>query len=192
MRGIVQHLRIEQEGKDLVLRFVLQSEEESHVAVEMRGMEIRGVLNDDDHVSLVLPSASTVSDNVARPIQIHNLKTRSVIYMWRPSRFQRVLSYVGSIVGPAIIATVATTTVSALFTTEESGSGIAPEDGFATGDGSEAASLIVAVVVEVTVLWLLWLVLFRKTRRRRSKSLWSPLVGLALGVLLANGILAWL
>jgi hypothetical protein len=91
--GVANDVRIDQEGRDVVLRFVVQSSEGDRVPVEMRGNAVRGVLESGDRVALIGTKARD-RDGVARPRLIEDQTTSSTIHMARTNFIAKALGFV--------------------------------------------------------------------------------------------------
>jgi hypothetical protein len=82
MEGVVGRVQRNEEGADAVLRFVVTCDDGTVRAVELRGREIRGVLDDGDRVAFPVSVAS--GDGLQRPGLMRNLTTASAVTAWRP------------------------------------------------------------------------------------------------------------
>ncbi len=92
IQGVVQNPRIDQEGGAVVLRCVIQCESGERVPVEMRGRQIRGVLEAGDHVAV---SARRLRDRqgIVRPKEVRNLTTNSTVLVYRPGILRRITAF---------------------------------------------------------------------------------------------------
>lgn len=110
IEGTARRVRIQDEGVDTVLRFVLESDQTPNsIPVEMRGQQILGILNEDDRVSLSVEGSVRDQDGVARPQQIQNLTVQSRVRVSRsrwPSRV--VTSPLASAIISAIVGSITT------------------------------------------------------------------------------------
>jgi hypothetical protein len=105
VQGVVQHVRLDHEGSDLVLRFVLQVDQGKAIPVEMRGERLTGVLNDGDQVRVDTEAADVREpDGVARPDRVSNLSTSSVVELARLSRVNKAVGTATGLVRSVVIA----------------------------------------------------------------------------------------
>jgi hypothetical protein len=177
----VRRLTAGQEGRERVLRFVLETDADGPVAVEMRGDELRGILCDGDHVSI---PASEVAGGTLWPRALANLSTGATVEMWQAPLRLRLVRFVGVAVATAAVSA----TVSAFvgLGLHEMWSSSGSQDVRPPGPGRvrshesfDYAPLIVAVVIAaILILVYLWL------GRRQGRSVRSAvLAGLAVGVI---------
>ncbi len=168
VEGTARSVRLEREGGEVVLRFVLElAGSDERIPVEMRGHRIKGVLTDSDRVRI---SANRLRDRdgVARPQIVQNLSTASVIRAEHRGCLRTVLSFIGSLAASVLAGWVSTILVGALtfqqpeiiaYSLEEPGAPI-----------EEAASgapwlLVVGFVVAAAVFLLLFVLpLLRRAR----------------------------
>jgi hypothetical protein len=163
MTGIVLNPRIDQEAGMVVLRCVIQCDSGERVPVEMRGREIRGVLESGDRVAL---SGKRFRDKqgIARPRELTNLSTNSTVRAYRPGVFRRVIGLLFSLV--ISVATGALTSLLVtLLTSPKRGTGgriprIGPS-GSADSSGILILSVATGVVVGLVVFYFVYV------RRRR-------------------------
>src|SRR5215208_326325 len=119
MEGIASRVRRDQEGANTVLRFGVKEQDGTPAAVEMRGHEIRGVLDDGDRVLLVAGPQRAPADGIHRPMQVENLTTGSTVTAWRPSRLERAAKPLPTALLTAAISSGVTFCFAALFTADE-------------------------------------------------------------------------
>jgi hypothetical protein len=194
MDGIVTKLRVQPEGKELILRFVLERPDGADVAVEMRGEQLRGVLDDGDRVALPDNNRQIAAvDKVARPRELQNLTTESVVYMWRPAPPRRALRYVGSIVGTTAISSVVGSLVTAFIVggggdDAPGGGGPVAPPSTSQPEGIDVGEVLTVAVFIFAVMWGIWFLVWGRARHRRGALLWPVSVGLALGALVSSAI----
>ena len=94
--GIVQNVRIDQEGGSIVLRFTAQTDDDERIPVEMRGEKMLGVLEPGDQVAIV---ARKTRDKygVMHPTRVENLTTKSIVRLKKPGIIKRFTSFVFSL-----------------------------------------------------------------------------------------------
>lgn len=119
MEGIASRVRRDQEGANTVLRFVVKEQDGTPAAVEMRGHEIRGLLDDGDRVLLVAGPQRAPADGIHRPMRVENLTTGSTVTAWRPSRLERAAKPLPTALLTAAISSGVTFCFAALFTAGE-------------------------------------------------------------------------
>lgn len=96
--GIAQDVRLDEEGKDVVLRFVLHVDGGERIPVEMRGRKVLGVLNSGDRVRLSTRGSSIRGQGrVARPTIIHNIDTASEIRVRGEGCVNQAFKFLGSL-----------------------------------------------------------------------------------------------
>ncbi len=96
--GIAHDVRLDEEGNDVVLRFVLHAEGGERIPVEMRGRKVLGVLNSGDHVRLSTRGSSIRGKgSVARPTVIHNIDTASEIRVRGEGCISQAFKFLGSL-----------------------------------------------------------------------------------------------
>src|SRR4029450_7316606 len=77
MEGTARRVQRAQEGATSILRFLLVSDDGASTAVEMRGSEIRGLLDDGDRVVMEPGSDPPAADGLHRPASVQNRTTGS-------------------------------------------------------------------------------------------------------------------
>ncbi|MFQ5879281.1 MAG: hypothetical protein ACE5IZ_03770 [Dehalococcoidia bacterium] len=98
VEGVVESVRIEQEGSNVVLRFVLRCDDGDRIPVEMRGSKALGVLDDGDRVRLTVRGKRVRGrEGVARPGRIANMSTQSVVRVARRSFIGSVINFAFSL-----------------------------------------------------------------------------------------------
>lgn len=180
---MVERLRVEAEGEHRrVVRFVLRTADERLHAVEMRGEQLNGVLNDGDTVTV--SEASRAPDGTLRPRTVRNASTGSIVGMSMPPFHRRLLKAVGlSDIWKAAVSAVVGAAVGLAFTVFESQPSQGAVPGEPTPDDAWPELLI--------PIGLLLMVLALVAIRRRRSGRWSPvLVGLALGLAAAAALIA--
>jgi hypothetical protein len=182
LEGKVGKLRFEREGSNrVVMRFVLHGDGGETRPVEMRGEELRGVIDEGDRIAVAdQPGILGTRDATLRPAQIRNLTTSGIVEMWKPGRVRRLLHAIGvtEIKSAAISASVGgviAIAISSLFST-------GPEAPLGGSDESRADAVLamfLAIAVVFTVGSAIWLLL-----RPKRHPKWAVPVGLALGLTL--------
>jgi hypothetical protein len=173
MDGIASRVRRDVEGGATVLRFLVTADDGSRAAVEMRGVEIHGILDDRDRVSF--GHDSLPAGGIHRPTTVLNLTTGAAVSSWRPSLIQRAGKPLLTMVSSAVVSSL----VTLIFTTSlgSSGESAAPGD-----DDADAGAAVAFVVIVGVLLWIVWLALFGLRGRRRGKPLWPVTAGFVVGV----------
>jgi hypothetical protein len=184
MEGIASRVRRDQEGANTVLRFVVQEQDGTLAAVEMRGHEIRGVLDDGDRVLLVAGPQRAPADGIHRPVQVENLTTGSTVTAWRPSRLERAAKPLPTALLTAAISSGVTFCFAALFTADEGPTAASPggDDGGGTDWFPFELPAIVGILATSVVLWAVWFALYGWRRRKRGHRIWPVAPGLVAGV----------
>ena len=94
VEGTVRSLRSDHEGRNVVLRFVLESGQGDRLPVEMRGSRILGVLEVGDSVWFNLEGRDLRdADGVASPRYAENLSTDSVVQALGSSQLKSCRSW---------------------------------------------------------------------------------------------------
>lgn len=159
VEGTVRSLRSDQEGQDVVLRFVLEVGEGDRLPVEMRGHQIRGVLEVGDKVRFDLEGQGLRdADGVARPGRVDNLSTNSVVRAPGSSQLRQLLelgtgflaSVFAGIVGSSLRSTPPVAALQAL-------PGSEPAGGSGGIDQTVWISVLVGLAVMVVVFYLIYL-----------------------------------
>ena len=160
--GTVRSLRSDQEGRDVVLRFVLDLGEDGRLPVEMRGHRIRGVLEVGDRVRFSVEGrALRDADGVARPRRVENLSTDSVVQAPGSSPLKKLLELVTGFAASVFAGIVSSSLLSSLRPRPQvTGLQALPGSEPAGGGGIDQAvllSVLVALVVTVVVFYLIYL-----------------------------------
>jgi hypothetical protein len=165
-QGVVSGVRTEREGNDVVLRFVLQTDSGERVPVEMRGHKVLGVLSEADRVRVYTSGASLRGrDGVARPTQIADLTTSSVVKVSKTGCLGQVFSFLGSLLLSVLTGALTTLLISILTM------GSLPASPISEGMGGEGEvpppaevvaepSLLIPLVVGLTVAAVVFFVVF--------------------------------
>jgi hypothetical protein len=180
---VVERLRDEAEGEHRrVVRFVLRTADEGLHAVEMRGEQLDGVLNDGD--SVAVSEASRAADGTLRPRTVRNASTGSVVAMSTRPFHRRLLKAVGlSEIWKATVSAVVGAAVGLAFTAFQGESKPGAIPGEPTTDDAWP-ELLVPIGLLLAVLALLALLRWRRGR-------WSAsLVGLAFGLAASAVVIA--
>jgi hypothetical protein len=189
--GTVARLRLDQEGAtNIVMRFVLNQDDGESRPVEMRGEQLRGVINAGDRVAVSEErSVGEAQDATLRPSSIRNLSTSGVVEMWRPRRSARVIRAIGlgEVRSSAISAAVGGVIAVAIGSVFTEDGAQAPPPGELPSGSSEPSIVGLLVVLSIVFVFasVVWLSVRRITSRRLPK--WSVVIGLAVG-LIAIGI----
>jgi hypothetical protein len=171
-----------------VLRFVLRADDGTSAAVEMRGHEIRGLVDDGDRVVLIAGSRGAPANGILTPSRVENLTTGSTVTAWQPSLLKRAARPILTTLLTAAISSGVTFCFGLLAV---SGNEEVPSVGLAPGEDAdrgtdwfpfESPAAIVVVLVTSAVLWVVWLALFGWRRRKKGHRIWPVAPGLVLGV----------
>jgi hypothetical protein len=182
VEGVVERLRDESEGEHRrVVRFVLRTADGRLHAVEMRGEQLDGVLNDGDSVSV--GDATRAADGTLRPRTVRNASTGSLVAMSTRPFHRRLLGLGLSDIWKATVSAVVGAAVGLAFTVFES----QPSQGAIPGEPTADDAWPELIVPILLLLVVLALAALRRWRRGR----WSPvLIGLALGLMAAAALIA--
>lgn len=167
--GIVQDVRLDKEGNDVVLRFVLHAEGGERIPVEMRGRKVMGVLNSGDRVRLSTRGSSIRGQGrVARPTVINNIDTASEIRVRGEGCISQLFKFLGSllmsIVSGLIIAWLtAFCGLAAVNQTVEYSFDEAPEAAM-----SEPTLAIVQILIGLGVAAIVFFLIYIRPRLRRT------------------------
>jgi hypothetical protein len=180
VKGTVERSRRDQEGGSTVLRFVLAQSDGSRVAVEMRGDEIRGVLDDGDRVVVETGLDAAMVDGVQRPLRLRNESTGSLVVAWQRPWLMRALKPLPTLLTSAVISTGVTIVLTALADTSDGST--TPESGVSPPAPEDPDPLIVPVTLVLTGLyWALWFGAFGRRWRAKGRPSWPVLLGLFVG-----------
>jgi hypothetical protein len=113
MNGIARRVRSATEGQKIVLRFRLETAEGRTVPIELRGVEIRGDLDEGDMIE-VSAGVTMQGDTAVRLTQIMNLTTDSTVEAWNPSTLHQARSLVGKEALTAAVGAGVTLTIGGL------------------------------------------------------------------------------
>jgi hypothetical protein len=167
--GIAHDVRLDEEGNDVVLRFVLHAEGGERIPVEMRGRKVLGVLNSGNRVRLSTRGSSVRGrGRVARPTVVHNIDTASEIRVRGEGCFTQLFELVGSllmsVVSGLIIAWLSTFCgLIAINQTVEYSFEEAPEAAM-----SEPTIAIVPILIGLGVAVLVFFLIYIRPRLRRT------------------------
>jgi hypothetical protein len=166
--GVARNVRTEREGSEIVLRFVLESDGQERLPVEMRGRRVLGVLDDGDQVNFDVRGQVRDRSGVARPDRIDNLSTNSVVRVQRQGCLRQVGGLLVSLALSIFSGWLSTILLDAILyqnaPTIESFS--LPEGGAEVISSQPSVLPIVGVLVAVLVFFLIFVVP-RLLRRRR-------------------------
>ena len=162
VEGTVRSLRSDPEGRDVVLRFVLESENSDRLPVEMRGHRIRGVLEVDDRVRFSVEGRDLRdADGVARPRCMENLSTDSVVQAPGSSQLKKMLELVTGFVASVLAGVVSSSLLTSLRSSPQVPALQAlPRTEPPRGTGIDQAvwiSVLVGLAVMVLVFYLIYL-----------------------------------
>jgi len=184
MEGIATRVRRDQEGANTVLRFVFEGQDGTRAVVEMRGHEIRGVLDDGDRVLLLAGPQRAPADGIHRPTQVENLTTGSTVTAWRPSRLERAAKPLPMALLTAAISSGVSFCFAALFTADDEPTAAPP--GLDAGGGRDwfpfEPPAVVRILATSAVLWAVWFALYGWHRRNQGHRIWPAAPGLLAGV----------
>jgi hypothetical protein len=183
MEGVTSRVRRDQEGAVCVLRFVISAPDGSPVAVEMRGHEIRGVLDDGDRV--VVPDFDSAdADGIYRPTQVRNCTTASTVTAWRPPLVRRIIAPLGTVAWTTAVSSVVGLIVGTLL-----GGGTLPTAGGPDSSNEspfESVHPLVFILGVSTLVWVAWFGTVGVRRWRRGERIWPVALGVLFGVSLAT------
>jgi hypothetical protein len=121
MNGIARRVRSATEGQKIVLRFRLETAEGRTVPIELRGVEIRGDLDEGDRIEI--PAAILIhGDATLRLSHIMNLSTDSTVEAWNPSALNQARTLVGREALSATVGAGVTLTIGGLLKVGQKGS----------------------------------------------------------------------
>lgn len=92
-QGIAESVRVDEEGKDIVLRFTLRLTENERLPVEMRGRRVLGVL-ERGHSVLLEGRRIRDQDGVARPKSVRNMTTNSTVRVESDGLIRQALGFI--------------------------------------------------------------------------------------------------
>jgi hypothetical protein len=97
IQGSVKTVRIDHEGDNVILRFMMECAGSQKIPVEMRGQQILGVLDIGDEIMIDI---RRIRDRygVLRPQQVRNLSTDSVVRVKSPGFFSKMGRFISSLV----------------------------------------------------------------------------------------------
>ena len=112
IKGNVRTVRIDHEGNDVILRFMMESGGHQKIPVEMRGQQVLGVLEIGDEIVI---DVARIRDRygVMRPKQVTNLTTDSVVRVTSPGFFSKTGRFLSSLI-VSVASTVLTTVLVSL------------------------------------------------------------------------------
>jgi hypothetical protein len=192
MEGIATRVRCDQEGANTVLRFVVKGQGGTRAAVEMRGHEIRGVLDDGDRVLLLTGPQPAPGDGIQRPTQVENLTTGSTVTAWRPSRLERAAKPLPMALLTAAISSGVSFCFAALLTADEGPTAAPPglDDGGSTDWFPFEPAGVVRILATSVGLWAVWFALYGRRRRNRGHRIWPVAPGVLAGVAMGLWVFA--
>jgi hypothetical protein len=179
VKGTAERVRRDQESGKTVLRFVLAKPDGSRVAVEMRGEEIRGVLDEGDPVVFDAGPRDVTIDGVQRPLRLRNESTGSFVVAWQRPWLVRTLKPFSVMLASALISSGVT-----IFLTGLGGiRGSNAEPAFPGASGDEGSHVPLVVVLFLTGLyWAIWFGSYGRRWRAKGRPIWPVLLGLFVGV----------
>jgi hypothetical protein len=188
MEGAATRVKLDQEGSACVLRFVLLADDGAATAVEMRGTEIRGVLDDGDRVLIDPPAAGGDGDGVLRPRRLRNQTTTSLVSVWEPPLYSRIGGKVATLLISTAISTLVTFALGLILGGGEPEGQLEqapPPVGGGGEDGTDwfpfvSPLALVEILVLSAIIWGIWFAAFGRRRRRRV--IWPGALGIVLGV----------
>jgi hypothetical protein len=187
MEGTARRVQRAQEGATSILRFLLVSDDGASTAVEMRGSEIRGLLDDGDRVVMAPASEPPTADGLHCPARVQNLTTGSVVTAWRPTLVKRASKPLVTGLLSATISSVVTFVFGVIVAGGQGPTAGAPPGGRDGEPGTdwfpfESPSAILEILSLSAIVWLLWFAAFGWRRRRRGRVIWPVAPGILLGV----------
>ena len=185
MDGTASRVQRGQESASSVLRFIVTAADGAKAVIEMRGQEIRGALDDGDHVN-VLGAHRDASDGVFRPARVRNETTGSLVTAWQPPLHQRAAKPLVTALASALISSAVTLLVGWLTSTEPSNqAAVPPAPGPASAeDDTDWVALVAGLLVAAAVSWAVF-----GWRRRRRRPTWPVALGIVVGLLLGLWVL---
>ncbi len=162
--GIVKTVRVDQEGQATVLRLVVESRNED-IPVEMRGSEIRGVLEIGDQI-VFKGSGKRGRDGVIRPKKLINKTTNSIVEVKSPNIIARFFRFVFSFVFSLISGVLTAGIASIIFPTAQDVITPDSDNGFPyPPSGVEYDANIIPLIIGVVVGLIVFYFTFIKRRR---------------------------
>jgi hypothetical protein len=161
LQGVVQNARIDQEGGGVVLRCVVLCENGERVPLEMRGRQIRGVLETGDHVAL---SGKRLRDRrgIVRPREIRNLTTNSTAFAYSPGIMRRITDFSFSLGVSVATGALTSWIVSVLLPQKHA---IPHKQGY-PGSGGASQFLLPSVLVGLVVGFFVFYLIYLRPKRR--------------------------
>jgi hypothetical protein len=186
--GTASRVQRGQESASSVLRFIVTAADGAKAVIEMRGQEIRGALDDGDHVS-VLGARRDASDGVFRPARVRNETTGSLVTAWQPPLHQRAAKPLVTALASALISSAVTLLVGWLTSAESSKPTAVPPRPPSAEDDTDWVAIVAGLLVAAAVSWAVWSALFGRRRRRRRRPTWPVALGIVVGLLLGLWVL---
>jgi len=170
IQATVHSVHVDQERGGVVLRFVIKFVSGEKVAVEMRGYEVRGLLEVDDRI-VIRGRRLRDRDGVIRPSEVCNLTNGSTVTVRRASALLRFFSFVfGLIISlmSGVATSVLVTLFSGLVTTRSmSLPREGPREGPPVlGSGVTDPPVILAIILGISVALLVFYLIFLRSRAR--------------------------
>ncbi|HEC24190.1 MAG TPA: hypothetical protein ENI95_14875 [Chloroflexi bacterium] len=162
--GVARSVRLEREGNEVVLRFVLEGDGGDRLPVEMRGRKVLGVLDDGDRVELSVGRNVRDRGGVARPRDIANLTTSSTVRVVRRSFIGGVFNFIASLAFSVFSGWLTTVLLNALTYQEPEIVPYSFEEP-AEAAGGDPILLLVGVAVAGVVFFLIFI---RPRLKRRA------------------------
>jgi hypothetical protein len=183
VEGTVRNLRNTQEGTERVLRCVLVTDDERAFAVEMRGHELRGVINEGDRVNVQLDVAGRGEDRTLRPRELTNVTTGGLVQLRPLPLLRRAVRPFSSVLTAAVSAVVGALVAAVIAATGWSASRRQGDAPFEQDGGSDVV-LFAALAVVVLVGLAAALLLRRRSGMRPALAAFAFVAGFALVVVL--------
>jgi hypothetical protein len=178
VEGIVERLKVDQQGKQIVLNSVIRTRPGTAVAIYMAGPEVRGILETGDLVRTRADPKRSPGDTL-RVTHLENLTTQCVVSVWTPPLLRRL----AGILGPILLTAIITSLVGGLITATlfsgggKAGAPVGPDERPGGGGGSTGPSGGVAVLLVAATLLLVAVLAFRffyvRPRRKRRAAFLS-------------------
>jgi hypothetical protein len=166
IEGTASHVQIRNEDAGAVLQFVFQSDQaQDSFVVEMRGQQIRGMVNDGDRISLGEGSVRG-QDGIAHPDHVENLTIHSTVTVVRREWPSKLLS------GPwtAGIISAVMGAIAGSITTKFFNAGASQNFTFAPGNTGGSDFWVIGALVGLAVASLV----YRPLRRLMAVKSISP------------------
>jgi hypothetical protein len=156
IEGVVQRLKVDQRGNQVVLSAVIHIDSGRAVALYMAGSEVRGILEVGDHIRTE-GSLGCMPDGAVRVTKVDNLSTSCTISVWTPPFGQRLAAMAGPLLLSGLISSVVGAIVAAVLgghgAASHVGNGASePEPFSGWPSGSSGISIGAALVIVIGIV----------------------------------------